>query len=59
MTQKYPDIIKKIAQISKPDVQSYVLDCEVVAFNPAEQKILPFQILSTRKRKVSLDLKQH
>lgn len=51
MTQKYPDIMTKIAQVSQPSVESYVLDCEVVAFDPREQKILPFQILSTRKRK--------
>jgi DNA ligase-1 len=51
MTQKYPDIMKKIAQITKPGVASYVLDCEVVAYNPQEKRILPFQILSTRKRK--------
>ena len=51
MTQKYPDIMSKVEQISRPSVESYVLDCEVVAYNPIEHKILPFQILSTRKRK--------
>jgi DNA ligase-1 len=51
MTQKYPDIMSKVEQISRPAVESYVLDCEVVAYNPSEHKILPFQILSTRKRK--------
>lgn len=51
MTQKYPDVMAKIAEIAGPEVTSYVLDCEVVAYVPAEKKILPFQVLSTRKRK--------
>lgn len=51
MTAKYPDIMAKIESISLPHVHSYVLDCEVVAWHPQERKILPFQILSTRKRK--------
>lgn len=51
MTQKYPDIMMKIGQVARSQVTSYVLDCEVVAYNPKERKILPFQILSTRKRK--------
>lgn len=51
MTQKYPDVMAKIAEIAGPGVRSYVLDCEVVAYVPAEKRILPFQVLSTRKRK--------
>lgn len=51
MTQKYPDIMAKITQVTRETVSSYVLDCEVVAWDPKERKILPFQILSTRKRK--------
>lgn len=51
MTQKYPDIMSKIGQITKSNVHSYVLDCEVVAYDAKEHKILPFQILTTRKRK--------
>lgn len=50
MTAKYPDIMAKIGQVT-PQSHTYVLDCEVVAYDPKEKRILPFQILSTRKRK--------
>lgn len=51
MSQKYPDLIEGIDRIANPGTTSYVIDCEVVAWDPTEQKLLPFQILSTRKRK--------
>lgn len=51
MSQKYPDLIEAIPNIAKETTKSYVIDCEVVAWDPKEQKLLPFQILSTRKRK--------
>lgn len=51
MTQKYPDIAELIPQIISDKLVNAVLDCEVVAWDPVNQKLLPFQILSTRKRK--------
>ncbi|CAL8463942.1 g3477 [Coccomyxa elongata] len=50
-TGKYPDIAAVIPSLVKEGVKSMVLDCEAVAFERATGKILPFQVLSTRKRK--------
>ncbi|XP_022119718.2 DNA ligase 1 [Pieris rapae] len=50
-TSKYPDILSRLPKLLKRSVQSCVLDCEAVAYDTANKQILPFQILSTRKRK--------
>ncbi|KAH9525287.1 tRNA ligase [Bulinus truncatus] len=50
-TSKYPDIIKRIPKVVKPSVKSCVLDAEAVAWDVDKKHILPFQVLSTRKRK--------
>ncbi|CAG2111169.1 unnamed protein product [Medioppia subpectinata] len=50
-TTKYPDIIKRIPNAIKPDVKNFVIDSEAVAWDRQNKQILPFQVLSTRKRK--------
>lgn len=52
-TSKYPDIIDDIRTTFKAEVKSCILDAEAVAWDRELKKIMPFQILSTRKRKVS------
>merc|ERR1711953_1257069 len=51
MTPKYPDVIQVVKDALTDDVQSCIIDSEVVAWDVANAKILPFQILSTRGRK--------
>lgn len=51
LSKKYPDVIEKLAGWIKPDVKSFVLDCETVAWDTVNKKVLPFQQLMTRKRK--------
>eukprot|EP00731_Ephydatia_muelleri_P029245 Em0020g889a len=50
-TSKYPDIIARVPKIAKDLVRSCVLDTEAVAWDMEKKQILPFQTLSTRKRK--------
>ncbi|XP_026403288.1 DNA ligase 1-like [Papaver somniferum] len=55
-TGKFPDVIQSVQRFKKPSVSSFVLDCEVVAFDRKNSKILSFQKLSNRARKdVSID----
>ncbi|KAJ0968745.1 hypothetical protein J5N97_021622 [Dioscorea zingiberensis] len=50
-TGKYPDVVNSVSRFKKSTVKSFVLDCEIVAYDREKRKILPFQILSTRARK--------
>ncbi|KAL9924277.1 DNA ligase 1 isoform X2 [Glossina fuscipes] len=50
-TTKYPDIIGRIKEFVKPEVSSFVIDSEIVAWDVENKMILPFQVLTTRKRK--------
>ena len=51
LSKKYPDILTKLNTWIKPETKSFVLDCETVAWDLVEKKVLPFQQLMTRKRK--------
>mmetsp|Transcript_13755 Transcript_13755/g.43507 ORF Transcript_13755/g.43507 Transcript_13755/m.43507 type:complete len:766 (+) Transcript_13755:67-2364(+) len=51
MTEKYPDVIKVIQDTLCDDVESCIIDSELVAYDQVNGKILPFQILTTRGRK--------
>ncbi|XP_043496122.1 DNA ligase 1 isoform X2 [Polistes fuscatus] len=50
-TSKYPDIIARFKNTRKENVTNCILDCESVAWDNENKQILPFQVLSTRKRK--------
>lgn len=59
-TSKYPDVINMVKEILSETgknedlkVKTAIVDAEVVAFDIKNKVILPFQVLSTRKRKVS------
>lgn len=53
MTERYPDLVPVVNLLkeSNCNLGSLILDCECVAWDLKTEKILPFQILSTRKRK--------
>ena len=50
-TAKYPDIVARMATALAPGTRSVVLDCEAQAWDPEKRVFLPFQVLTTRKRK--------
>jgi len=51
-TGKFPDIIERLPGCVKPTTKEFIADGEVVAWDPENKSILPFQTLSTRKPKV-------
>lgn len=51
LSKKYPDILAKLHTWIKEGTKSFVLDCETVAWDVTEKKVLPFQQLMTRKKK--------
>ena len=50
-TLKYPDIVSRMKSALAPGVKSIVLDCEAQAWDAERKVFLPFQVLTTRKRK--------
>lgn len=66
-TSKYPDVIefltshlnlKKKKEDNEIQVNSAIVDAEVVAYDIEKHIIQPFQKLSTRKRKVCIECSQ-
>ncbi|KAK5739005.1 ATP-dependent DNA ligase Cdc17 [Elasticomyces elasticus] len=51
LSKKYPDILAKLPTWVKGGTESFVLDCETVAWDVERKSVLPFQQLMTRKRK--------
>jgi DNA ligase-1 len=51
-SNKYPDLKDVVVQARLPFMKSCIVDAEVVAYDREKQTLLPFQILSTRKRKM-------
>jgi len=51
MTEKYPDVVKVIQETLCDGVESCIIDSELVAYDQVNEKIMPFQILTTRGRK--------
>ena len=50
-TKKYPDVVSRLKKYEVEGVVDYIIDCECVAWDKAEKRLLPFQTLTTRKRK--------
>ncbi|KAK7259790.1 hypothetical protein RIF29_25405 [Crotalaria pallida] len=48
---QFPDVVAAVSRLKKSNVSSFVLDCELVAYDRAKKNILPFRVLSTRARK--------
>ena len=57
LTESYPDIVEQINKNMKenPEIglNSFIIDCEIVAVNQKTKQIMPFQILATRARKAT------
>ncbi|KAI9189974.1 ATP-dependent DNA ligase Cdc17 [Blastocladiella emersonii ATCC 22665] len=51
LSPKYPEVMARLQRACGPTTTSFVLDCEAVAWDREKECILPFQVLSTRKRK--------
>lgn len=55
-TDKYPDVIERMPSCLVDTNVEFIADGEVVAWDLVNKIILPFQSLSTRKRKVTVYL---
>ena len=50
-TGKYPDLVSRLKRYEVEGATDWIIDCEAVAWDRAERRLLPFQTLTTRKRK--------
>ena len=41
---KFPDVVEVTGKAARMGTVSAVLDCEIVAYDPAASRILPFQV---------------
>lgn len=47
MTVQYPDVVEFIRKsVESKDVQDFILDSELVAYDTIQDRILPFQVLT-------------
>jgi DNA ligase 1 len=51
MTVAYPDVTQFLSEHVSASVQNFIMDAELVAYDPKNDKILPFQLLTQRSRK--------
>lgn len=51
-TKKWPDVVEYVTKAAR--CQKFILDAEVVAVDKTSGDLLPFQILSTRKKETTL-----
>ena len=42
LSKAYPDVIENVIEFAPDDVESFILDSELVAFDIEQEKILPF-----------------
>ncbi|KAF5370718.1 hypothetical protein D9758_001891 [Tetrapyrgos nigripes] len=53
MTSKYPDVVALVEEMCgrNTEIQSFIMDSEIVAINPADGSLKDFQTLASRARK--------
>lgn len=51
MTAAYPDIVKFFKDSVNEEIQDFIIDSELVAYDKEKDQIRPFQVLTTRSKK--------
>ncbi|KAK7334790.1 hypothetical protein VNO80_26555 [Phaseolus coccineus] len=47
-TGKFPDVVDAVKSLKKRSVSSFILDCEIIAYDCTTRKLLSFRTLTTR-----------